>query len=124
MAEPAQVRVVVPAQTDFLQLLRLNVAGVLGDAGFTIEEIDDVKIAVEELAAILLRAGDGDELDVTIALEPDGATITGRRAAGSSQDVELEDFVATILDAVVDSSAVDHDGSTATFTLRKRLRGR
>jgi len=124
MAEPAQVRVVVPAQTDFLQLLRLNVAGVLGDAGFTIEEIDDVKIAVEELAAVLLRTGDGDELDVTITIDPDEATITGSRTSATSPDTELEEFVTTILEAVVDSFGVAHDGTAATFTLRKRLRGR
>lgn len=124
MAEPTRVRVTVPARTEFLQLLRLNVAGVLGDAGFSVEEIDDVKIALEELAAMLIRSGDGDELDVTIAVESGDAIIAGHRTAGPDHDLELEEFVGTILDAVVDEYGVEHDGVTASFALRKRLRGR
>lgn len=118
--EPFAIRVVVPARSEFLHLLRLNVAGVLGDAGFSIDEIDDVKIAVEELTAALLHGGRGDALDVSISIDGGQATVTGLRSAPDDAPVALDEFVTTILDAVVDSYRIDRAGDGLTFTLRKR----
>ena len=122
--EPFAVRLEVPARSEFLHLVRLNVAGALGDAGFGVEEIDDVKIAVEELAAVLLRTGDGADLAVTISTDEAHATVAGSRSSSTDAPITIDEFVETILDAVVDSHEVASTGSTVTFTLRKRVRGR
>ncbi len=120
--QPFAVRIVVPARSDFLHLVRLNVAGTLGDAGFSIEEIDDVKIAVEELSASLLRVGDGDELDISISVAGTEAIVRGTRANGAGESAPLDEFVETILGAVVDSYELVTTESSAIFEFRKRIR--
>ena len=122
--EPFALRVAVPARSEFLHLVRLNVAGALGDAGFSVEEIDDVKIAVEELSSTLLRSATGENLDVTINVDGDEATVTGSRTNPSEADVAVEEFAQTILEAVVDSYRVESTESVVTFALRKRSRER
>lgn len=122
--KPFSVRVVVPAHIEFLHLVRLNVAGALGDGVFTVEEIEDIKIGVEELSAAVLRTGSGEQLDVSIQLDGDQATVTGACASGTADPVTVEEFVHTILDAVVDTYEVDNTGTVVTFALRKRARGR
>ena len=122
--EPFALRVAVPARSEFLHLVRLNVAGALGDAGFSIEEIDDVKIAVEELSATLLRAATGETLDVIIAVDGAEATVTGSRSSPAGTAVAIDEFAQTILDAVVESYEVDKTESMVRFALRKRSRER
>ena len=56
------MQLVVPARTDFLQLLRLCISGVAAD-GFGVDEIEDLKIAIEELSAVLITAPDNDAAD-------------------------------------------------------------
>ena len=49
-----EVAVSLPARLDHLHLLRLNVAAIAADT-LGIDEVEDAKIAVEELAAALVR---------------------------------------------------------------------
>ena len=123
-AEPATIRVIVPARSEFLHLVRLGVAGAMSDRGFSVAEIDDTKIAVEELAATLLRVGGEDELEVAITLAGDEASVSGRRQSESETPVTLDDFVVTILDAVVDGYSIENTGAEVVFSLRKRSRER
>lgn len=116
------VTLTMPAKSDFLQLIRLNAAGALANAGFSIDEIEDVKIGVEELSAVLLSRGNGARLELSIFVDANGAIITGERAAGPDQSTELEDFVGTILEAVVDSFEIETFEHGLRFTMRKRLR--
>ena len=117
-AKDFEVRVVVPARSEFLHLVRLNVAGVLGDAEFTIDEIDDVKIAVEELTAALLAGGSGPDIDIKISVSGARAEVSGARDAGGDS-ITLDDFVQTILGAVVDSYQVEVADGRARFTFTK-----
>ena len=118
------VTLVVPARSDFLQLSRLNVAGTLGNAGFSIDEIEDLKIGAEELSATLLTRGTGNRIEVSIRVDEDGATVVAERAADADESIELDEFVGTILDAVVDSFDLASTPTGLRFTMRKRLRDR
>lgn len=118
------VTVVVPASSEYLQLIRLNVAGTLANAEFTIDEIEDVKIGVEELSAVLLSRGTGDRVELSILVDGEGATVVGERTAKPTESTELEDFVSTILEAVVDSFDLESTLDGLRFTIRKRLRVR
>ncbi len=124
LSEPKSVSVTVPAETGFLQLLRLNVAGVMGDHGFTIDEIEDAKIAVEELAGLLLGGDGGHDLHVRIAVDDAGVAVEGRRESSSGRTADIPDFTATILGAVVDEHRLSTSGDVLTFEFRKWLRAR
>lgn len=117
-----RVTLEVPARTDHLHLLRLNVAAIAG-AAFDVDDVEDAKIAIEELAAALVAAGSADPtLHVEIACEQGMLTVTGRRRMPQPETIELPEFVPTILEALVDDYAFTSSGDEAGFGFRKRLR--
>lgn len=48
MATPQKVVVEVPAESEFVAVIRLAVSGVAARMGFTLEDIEDIKVAVSE----------------------------------------------------------------------------
>lgn len=117
-----RVTLEVPARTDHLHLLRLNVAAVAG-AAFDVDDVEDVKIAIEELAAALVGIESAETtLHVDIACEQRVLTVSGRRRIGQTQAVELPEFVPTILDALVDEYSFTSSGDEAWFSFAKKLR--
>ncbi len=49
------LHLVVPAKAEFLSLVRLVVASVAGDAGFTEENVADIKVALSEASTNVVR---------------------------------------------------------------------
>lgn len=121
VADSGTVELSVPARTEYLQLLRLNVAG-FAASSFGVDEVEDLKIAVEELAALLLRCEGGDRIDLRLTIDGRGFSATGRRRVSADAALELDDFLPTVLDAVVDGFDVARDGQDAVFQFEKRLR--
>jgi serine/threonine-protein kinase RsbW len=119
------VRLVVPASPEYLRLVRLTAAGLASRLGFTFDEVEDLRIAVDELCFHLL--GDaGDDLsddsrtmDLIYSAGPDFITITGR--TGLSGPVpEPSDLSEQILDALVDEHEVTGSNGSVTFRLKKQ----
>src|ERR687895_1148119 len=52
------VRLVVPASPEYLRLVRLTAAGMASRLGFTFDEVEDLRIAVDELCFHLLGESD------------------------------------------------------------------
>jgi serine/threonine-protein kinase RsbW len=120
------VRLVVPAAPEYLRLVRLTAAGLASRLGFTFDEVEDLRIAVDELCFHLL--GDGDEIgdsgeartmDLTYSAGSDFISITGR--TGSSGNApEPSELSEQILDALVDEHEVSGDDGVITFRLKKQ----
>ena len=123
--EHTQVTLTVPARTEFLHLARLLVAGAAGEV-LDVDEIEDVKIAVEELASMLIAADsdDGTTLHIELALGPQAMTVEGHRQVKGSGPVVIGELLETILSAVVDDHGIERHGETLRFRLEKRLRDR
>ena len=64
------VRLVVPAAPEYLRLVRLTAAGLASRLGFTFDEVEDLRIAVDELCFHLLGDGDGDGGTATATTRP------------------------------------------------------
>ncbi len=94
--------------------------------GFDVDEVEDVKIAIEELAAALVGVANGDPvMHVDIALPPgDLARVGRRRLVDPAQPIELDEFVPTILEALVDGYSFEASGDEARFHFEKHLRDR
>ena len=52
----------LPADAGLLRLVRLVASGLASTAGFDVDELDDLRIAVDEAVAALLEGGDGTRL--------------------------------------------------------------
>jgi len=120
------VRLVVPAAPEYLRLVRLTAAGLASRLGFTFDEVEDLRIAVDELCFHLL--GDGDEpdpsgdprtMDLVYSAGTDFITITGRTSRTGDMP-EPSDLSEQILDALVDEHEVSSSNGTISFRLRKQ----
>ena len=119
------VRLVVPASPEYLRLVRLTAAGMASRLGFTFDEVEDLRIAVDELCFHLLGDGDDDpsadtrSMDLIYSAGPDSITITGRTGLSGAVP-EPSDLSEQILDALVDEHEVTGTNSMITFRLKKQ----
>jgi serine/threonine-protein kinase RsbW len=116
------VTVRIPAQPEYLQIVRLISAGLASRLGFTIDDIEDLKIAVDELAAYMTGSG-GREGTLEFVFEVIGDRVQ-IRGIGHFTDqrkmrTELTEFSRMILETVTDEASLGHPDGTPTFKLVK-----
>jgi hypothetical protein len=109
-------------------LARLQVAGVGRLLDLDVDDVADLRLAIEELClSILPAAHDGDRLAVRI--EWDDATISARcelapvRPGVSVRELELDgsfELADQILDALVEAHGMDADGGVPRAWFRKK----
>lgn len=118
------VTVKVPPMADHLALLRTAVGWVAGRDDFTIEQVDDLKMAVEEAAVQLLRHGRNSNLSLDLQRTSTGVEARlHARVEASGPVIDETSFSWLILQALADDISVDASGGVATIVLRKtRLR--
>jgi serine/threonine-protein kinase RsbW len=122
------VRLVVPAAPEYLRLVRLTAAGLASRLGFTFDEVEDLRIAVDELCFHLLGdvddeeagpAAEGRTMDLTYSAATDSITITGQTGASGAVP-EPSELSEQILDALVDEHEVGSADGLVMFRLKKQ----
>ena len=116
------ITVRIPAQPQYVQIARLISAGLAARLGFTIDAIEDLKIAVDELAAYLTGAGGRDgALEFEFNVFDDRIEIrgVGHFARDVKVRTELSEFSRMILDTVTDEASLEHADGMPTFKLVK-----
>jgi hypothetical protein len=119
------VRLTVPAAPSSVRLARLVAAGVAADAGLSIDDTEDLRIAVSELVALLIEGAPEDTPEVVIAYRraPGEVEVSGQAVVSATFDGPIDDDLAfEILAVVVDSHAFEVEGDTRRFRLVKRAR--
>jgi serine/threonine-protein kinase RsbW len=112
-----RIELAIPAQPEFLRLVRLASADVGSRAGLDFEEIDDLKIAVSEACSLLL----GGDAAVRLEFEFDDGRVDVEGASAGAADVDRTLSLA-IIGAVVDEHDLTVDGDRTHFRLVKRHR--
>jgi len=114
------VRLAIPAEARHLRLARLTAAGIAGDAGFTLEDIEDLRVAVDEVCAILIEgAGDDAEVELRYRVGIDELVIEGACPNGAGEP-ELHPVARELLAMTADEYEVGRDGASVVFRLVKR----
>ena len=116
----------VPAQPGYLRMTRLLAAGVASRVGFTLDEVDDLRIAIEEVCfALVGPAGREGTLSVRYELIDDGLVVEGEGhfADGGHHTPLLSPLSMQILGAVTDECTLEPGLEGPTFRLVKRHRG-
>ncbi|MDQ3570685.1 MAG: hypothetical protein M3396_08730 [Actinomycetota bacterium] len=125
MAAEEEVRLRVPATPELLRLARVTASGVASRLRFSYDEVEDLRLAIDELCFALTGGkrqdgwlvmrytiwGDGETMEVqgTASFPPDG-----------SEPVQNE-LSAAVLAALVDEHEVYRDGDgSPSFRLVKR----
>ena len=117
-----KVVIKIPASPAYIGVVRLVAAGLATRLRFTIDEIEDLKIAVDELSAYLTgsQGREGDlELTFTITEESIGIRGEGLLTPGQKVRTELTDFSRMILDTVVDTASLVQSDGSPVFELSK-----
>jgi serine/threonine-protein kinase RsbW len=116
-----RVRVCMPAEGAYLSVLRTATAGLAARLDFTLDEIEDLRIAVDEACAMLLsQAVPGASLECAFTLGHDVMTIAVTAACLAPQQPATDTFAWTVLTALAGSvDAHVGPGDLLTIVLRK-----
>ena len=116
-----QVTVRIPAEGAYLSVLRTATAGLAARLDFTLDEIEDLRIAVDEACAMLLGQAVADaRLECDFTLGRDMMTIAVSAACLAPQEPANDTFAWTVLTALAGSvDAHVGPGGVLTIVLRK-----
>ena len=110
MSEAARVVLTVPADASFVRLARLAAADAGSRAGLTLEEIDDLRIAVGELCMQVMGPGDATT-SLTFAISPGRVEIDG--VGPPALETDFTEISKSIVAAVADAHEVSTNGQHA-----------
>ena len=116
------VRLTVPAEPSSVRLARLVAAGVAADAGLSIDDTEDLRIAVSELVALLIEGPGGGDADITYRRTEGEVEVEGVCRCALPSDGPVDDLALEILRVVLDDHAFEVDGDVRRFRLLKRAR--
>jgi len=122
--QPLPIRLTIPAEIHLLRLARMTAATVCADLDFCIQDIEDVRVAVDELAALLIQdAGSDAVLDLCFGSEGDAVIVIGEVRGGSGRVPVVHPVAAELLELVADSYELRlGDGGEPGFRLVKQRR--
>jgi serine/threonine-protein kinase RsbW len=124
-AQKDVVTIKLPAAGAYLSVLRTATAGLAARLDFTLDEIEDLRIAVDEACAMLLtQAVAGADLECTFSLDGDSMRVAVAVLTVDGIEPSRDTFAWTVLSALAGevSSAADGD-NRVTITLLKRRSG-
>jgi serine/threonine-protein kinase RsbW len=112
----------LPADSSFLAVLRTATAGLAARVHFTLDDIEDLRIAVDEACALLIaQARDGADLECSFWLGE--ATITVQVSAPCDDPVapSQQGFAWTVLSALTTSLRADVEGDRLVVRLSRSV---
>lgn len=112
---PIEIR--VPADPHLSRVLRLAASGIASLGEFTVDEIEDIKVAVSEILLSLIEHGDGAAVDVTLDALDDRFVIEASTLA-KRFDTAHPNLVmsTTVLSGVCSSYEISHDAGRARIS--------
>jgi serine/threonine-protein kinase RsbW len=117
-----KISIRIPASPAYLQVIRLVAAGLATRLKFTLDDIEDLKIAVDELSAYFTGAqGRDGTIQVDFLVHDDRIEIlgSGKFAPGQKVRTDLTEFSQMILNTVADEATLEQLDGTPTFKLSK-----
>jgi hypothetical protein len=111
--------VVVPLRTRYASTVRMIAASMGAEAGFSVDEIDDVRLALDEVFSMLAERHVGERVRTTFRLDGH-QLIAGLSLETGPIDVEPDELAANILRSVVDRYEFSGDGVTLTKRASER----
>ena len=108
-----------PARTQNVRVARTVAAAMAAQAELPIDQLEDVRLAVDEAVSQLVLASDTSEaITCTFTVLDDGLAITVRGRTRDGQVPSTHTFSWTVLTALVDSVDADSDDHVVGLALR------
>jgi serine/threonine-protein kinase RsbW len=111
-----------PASPDHIRLARLVASGLVAQLDYGLDDVEDLRIAVDELCALVVAHADaGSTLDVAFELVGDVITVQASAPAGGETDgIEADELSRLILLAAADEHVLNHRDGHIVGWLKKR----
>jgi hypothetical protein len=112
------VEISVPLRSEYGATLRTVAASLGADAGFTIDDLDDLRLALSEVFSVLVDLSRRPEARARVLFTRSASSITVVAAADELESpIELDELAASILGSVVD----DHEVIASGIRFVKRV---
>lgn len=118
-----EVLLEVPASPEFLRITRIMVAGVATRMGFTLDGVEDLRIAIDELCFALVGRGRQGTITLRYEMLDDALAVegSGHFTDGGSTESRLSPMSRQIVNAMVDDLRIGGSADGPTFRMVKRL---
>jgi serine/threonine-protein kinase RsbW len=113
----AEVRLTIPADGAYIAVPRSVVGHLAARNDFTVDAIDDLRIAVDEACALLLPQASDGVLECVFAIEPPLLTVSTTATVPNDWKPDTGSFGWTVLAALVDSAAAESVDGRLTITV-------
>lgn len=122
--DDGRIELSVPADSRYMRLARLMASGVASTCGLPLEEVEDFRIAVDELCSTLIEMGDGHPIRLSFELGRDSLVVRAstRASTDGAIDDERMSLSDQILDVVTDGHTLDHVDGNVELVARKHMR--
>jgi serine/threonine-protein kinase RsbW len=119
------IELVLPAEARLVRIARLVASGVATTADYDVEEVEDLRIAVDEVCSALLEGGDGSPLMLGFEINDRVVTLVGTTGARGVAEFEAERLALSrqILAVVADDFDISTDHGQISVRVRKRGTG-
>jgi serine/threonine-protein kinase RsbW len=114
---PAEVRLSIPADGAYIAVPRSVVGNLAARNNFTVDEIDDLRIAVDEACALLLPQASDGVLECVFEIDPPLLRVTTSAAVPNGWKPDTTSFGWTVLTALVESVAAETVDGRLTITV-------
>lgn len=115
-----EVTIRLPAHSIYVAVLRTAMTGVAARADFTVEDIEDLRIAVDEACALLLaRAAAGAMLSAHVAASGDSVVAAVSTEVTDVTPPDTSSFGWLVLDALAGAVTTEYDGDVMTILLSR-----
>jgi anti-sigma regulatory factor (Ser/Thr protein kinase) len=123
-APDPSVRLIIPARSRYLRLARLTAAGIASDLGFSLQGIEDLRVAVDEACAMLIDGcGSGDhelhELELHYGIVGDKLLIEGSSRCGAGEPIDMHPVALELLEMTADEHEIVSSDAGRVFRLVK-----
>jgi serine/threonine-protein kinase RsbW len=114
------VTVSVPADVSFVSTLRLATASLAARCGLTVDDIEDLRLAVDEACALLLpHAQLGTHLETRFTLAPGQLSVDASIHCTDDAELDRTGFAWTVLGALASNVDVAQKDDQLTITVSK-----
>ncbi|MEQ1702552.1 MAG: hypothetical protein ABMA25_20780 [Ilumatobacteraceae bacterium] len=108
----------LPPDPAMSKVLRLAASGVASLCGFTIREIDEIKLAVSEVLIALIEHGAGEPVEISFRVSMQEFQVLGSTRMGPEFDLDHPDLALcrVVLEGVCTEHRLDVDGDVVRIT--------
>jgi serine/threonine-protein kinase RsbW len=124
MSADHHVTLTIPADGAYLSILRTATAGVAARLDFTLDGIEDLRMAVDEACALLLPQSKAESnLRCAFDVGENSLTIAVTAESSSPKPPRRDGFAWTVLTALTTDVDATVDGSSVTLRLTREREG-